>query len=156
MVGMTARAQYVAQTQGNYFPLGQGPGVHPIRTGFPGVSGTVTGTDNGQAILKLGGNTPWTFNWGGIDYASVTVSADGYLVLNRAPLPDGGDPGGQNYCFCDGGAAACDQSFQSQCSPCADSKTIGAPAMTCCAVIDACELGLAPAAARAAARRAAR
>ena len=140
MFGMAARAQYVAQTQGNYFPLGSEAHVHPLRAGFPGVTGTVTGTDNGQATIKLGANSPWTFSWGGVEYSSVTVSADGYLVLNRAPLPDGGvDTTGQNYCFCDGGAAACDQSYQPNCTNCG-TATAG-PAMTCCAVAGACDLG---------------
>ncbi len=142
--GMAARAQYVAQTQngqGNYFSLG-GSGS-PISLGRAGVTGCaspscVTGTDNGQATINLGATNPWSFSWGGYDYSSVTVSANGFLVLNRSPtLPDGGASNATNYCYCDGGSPACDESYNNQCTNCGTGTAT--PAQTCCTVTNACE-----------------
>jgi hypothetical protein len=82
-----ARAQGYVQTPGGYVPLGSSghaiidPAIGTDAYNKNRVSGTVTGTDNGVAILTLGGASPWSFQFGGIPYGKIAVSVDGFIAL---------------------------------------------------------------------------
>ncbi len=134
-----ARAQYYAQTPGSYVPLGAvghaiidpSMGTDPANVGE--VSGTVTGTDNGVAILTLGGASPWSFQFGGIAYGKVSVAVDGFLALL----------GTANSCGCNADTdpnalAACSAPLTSCAGGCGPGA---AGAVGCCALNNSCTPG---------------
>jgi hypothetical protein len=133
-----ARAQGYVQTPGGYVPLGSSghaiidPALDTDAYNKDRVSGTVTGTDNGVAILTLGGASPWSFQFGGIPYNQIAVSVDGFIALQGSSQSCG--------CFSD-----TDPNAPSSCSapwtscPAAGCGPAVAGAAGCCLDPNACE-----------------
>ena len=132
-----AQAQQWVSTPGSYIPLGSaGLPVDQNAKGQPAgeISGIVTGTDNGVAVITLGGtNNPWSFQYGGSTYSTVSVSVDGFISLGDAESGTG-----NCGCYSDtdpNAPPACSAVFTTCTNGCGSTV---AGATGCCQVDNAC------------------